>query len=62
MNTQHFRPSLTEPGVKYFLGETLKKCHEQRTELDYYMLNLGLLGVFISCFIPRPPVSIPAKR
>ena len=42
MNTQHFRPSLTEPGVKYFLGETLKKCHEQRTEVDYYMLNLGL--------------------
>ena len=47
MNSQQFRPSLTEPGVKYFLGETLKKCHEQRSEINYYMCNLGLLGVFI---------------
>ena len=48
MNSQQFRPSLTEPGVRYFLGETLKKCHEQRTEVNYYMINLGLLGVFIA--------------
>tara|TARA_B100001063_G_scaffold151723_1_gene141599 strand:+ start:1099 stop:1452 length:354 start_codon:yes stop_codon:yes gene_type:complete len=47
MNSQQFRPSLTEPGVKYFLSESLKKCHEQRVEVDYYMLNLGLLGVFV---------------
>ena len=33
------------------MGETLKKCHEQRSEVNYYMLNLGLLlslGVFIA--------------
>ena len=50
MNSQQFRPSLTEPGVKYFLGETLKKCHEQRSEVNYYMLNLGFL-VFLYAFI-----------
>ena len=48
MNSQQFRPSLTEPGVKYFLGESLKKCHEQRSEVNYYMTNLGLLGVFVA--------------
>ena len=48
MNSQQIRPSLTEPGVKYFLGESLKKCHEQRVEVDYYMTNLGLLGLFVA--------------
>jgi len=41
------RPSLTEPGVKYFLGETLKKCHNQRTEINYYMVNLSFFGLFV---------------
>ena len=48
MNSQQFRPSLTEPGVKYFLGETLKKCHQQRSEVNYYLINLGLLGLFVA--------------
>ena len=48
MNYQQNSPLLIEPGVKYFLGETLKKCHEQRSEVNYYMINLGLLGVFIA--------------
>ena len=41
------RPSLTEPGVKYFLGETLKKCHEKRSKSNYYFVNFGFLGLFI---------------
>ena len=24
---EHAKPRLTEPGVKYFLNETLKQCH-----------------------------------
>ena len=47
MNSQQFRPSLTEPGVKYFLGETLKNV-TNKEEVNYYMVNLGLLGVFIA--------------
>ena len=36
------RPLLTEPGVKYFLGQTLKQCHNIR--MNYYNLifNIGL--------------------
>lgn len=33
---------LIEPGVKYFIGETLKKCHE--TKFSYYnkLMNLSI--------------------
>ena len=24
---EYTKPMLTEPGVKYFIGETLKQCH-----------------------------------
>tara|TARA_B110000008_G_scaffold269097_1_gene297950 strand:+ start:631 stop:984 length:354 start_codon:yes stop_codon:yes gene_type:complete len=47
MNFAQNRPSLTEPGVKYFLGQTLKKCHSQRTEINYYMVNLSFFGLFV---------------
>ena len=41
------RPTLTEPGVKYFLKETLKNCKIKK-DLQFNMLmNLGLLGVFV---------------
>ena len=41
------RPILTEPGVKYFLGESLKRCNNQKKEINYYMLNLSLFGLFV---------------
>ena len=41
------RPTLTEPGVKYFLKETLKNCKIKK-DLQFNMLmNLGLLGMFV---------------
>jgi len=41
------RPILTEPGVKYFLKETLKNCKIKK-DLQFNMLmNLGLLGMFV---------------
>jgi len=41
------RPTLTEPGVKYFLKETLKNCKIKK-DLEFNMLmNLGLLGMFV---------------
>lgn len=39
------RPILTEPGVSYFLKETLKKC---KVKKDVEMNNLINLGLFIT--------------
>ena len=43
-------PSLTEPGVKYFLKETLKQCNQKKYEFNSTIYNLALLGFFISLF------------
>lgn len=42
------KPSLTEPGVMYFLKETLKQCNEKKTVFYNTVLNLGFLFIFIS--------------
>ena len=47
-------PILTEPGVKYFLGETLKNCNKQKKEYNYYLTNISFFFVFIiilSCYL-----------
>lgn len=41
-------PSLTEPGVLYFLKESLKKCNEKKTIFYNTLFNLGFLFIFIS--------------
>jgi hypothetical protein len=41
------RPMLTEPGVKYFLNETLKQCHLYREKHQNLMINIGLLLGFL---------------
>ena len=41
-------PRLIEPGVSYFLRETLKKCNEMKFKYYSTILNLGLLFFFIS--------------
>jgi len=39
---------LTEPGVKYFLNETLKQCHKFKEKYQNMVFNIGLLiGFFI---------------
>jgi len=40
------RPMLTEPGVKYFINETLKQCHRFREQYQNMMFNIGLLVLF----------------
>jgi hypothetical protein len=41
------RPTLTEPGVKYFLGETLKNCKKNKEIFNVQLFNLFLfLGFF----------------
>lgn len=41
-------PQLIEPNMKYYLYETLKKCHMNRTTTYYYILNIGIFAIF--CF------------
>ncbi len=37
------RPTLVEPGMKYFVNETLKKCGEFKEKYKNYLFNLGVL-------------------
>lgn len=41
------KPILTEPGVKYFLGETLKQCHQFKENYYNILINLGFFLGFI---------------
>ena len=41
------KPSLTEPGVKYFLNETLKQCHIVKNKFHNTVINVGLLIGFL---------------
>jgi len=47
MNTYIHSPSLTEPGVKYFLKETLKQCQDKKIKLYYFWTNIGFLILFV---------------
>lgn len=42
----YVRPSLTEPGVTYFLQETLKQCKQKREIFNNRLFNFVLLGGF----------------
>jgi hypothetical protein len=41
------KPLLTEPGVKYFLHETLKQCHIARDNFHNMIFNIGMLIAFV---------------
>ena len=43
---QYNKPMLTEPGVKYFINETLKQCHIFKETYQNTILNVGLLIFF----------------
>ena len=48
MNFDDFsKPMLTEPGVKYFLGATLKQCNDFRNKYNNILINTGLLIGFL---------------
>ena len=40
------KPSLIEPGVKYFLNETLKNCRNKKQLSEKININIALLVVF----------------
>lgn len=45
--TIYSKPMLTEPGVKYFLNETLKQCHSFREKYNNMLFNVGLFVGFL---------------
>lgn len=48
MNFDSFsKPVLVEPGVKYFLSETLKECKDFRLRYNNILYNVGLFVFFL---------------
>jgi len=41
------KPSLVEPGVKFFLYQTLKQCHVIRNNFHNTVFNIGLFLFFL---------------
>jgi hypothetical protein len=41
------KPHLIEPGVRYFLRETLKQTHEFKLKYQNTLFNIGLLVFFL---------------
>ena len=41
------KPMLTEPGVKFFLNETLKQCHKFKEKYNNMLFNIGLFIGFL---------------
>ena len=41
------KPALIEPGVKYFLKETLKLCHTFKESHNIFLLNISLFMGFL---------------
>ena len=41
------KPSLIEPGVKYFLGQTLKQCKEFKNKHNNMLFNIALFVGFV---------------
>jgi hypothetical protein len=44
---QYTKPILTEPGVKYFLNQTLKQCHIIKDKYKNFLFNLSLFIGFL---------------
>jgi hypothetical protein len=44
---EFYKPLLVDPGIKYFLHETLKKCKEYKETYNNYLYNAGLFIFFI---------------
>ena len=46
------KPSLVEPGVKYFLRETLKQCKDFKDKYHNTLFNIGLFVFLIGIMNP----------
>ena len=46
-NTEYSKPILIEPGIKYFLNETLKQCRLFKEKYNNTLFNITVLILFI---------------
>ena len=44
---EYSKPILIEPGVKYFINETLKQCRIFKEKYNNTLFNIAIFGVFI---------------
>jgi len=44
---EYSKPMLTEPGIKYFLSETLKQCNINKNKYYNLVINTSLFLLFI---------------
>jgi len=47
MNFEMSKPELVEPGVKYFLHQSLKQCHVIKEKFHNTIFNIGLFIAFL---------------
>jgi len=40
------KPLLTEPGIKYFINDMLKQCHNVKEKYQNMIINVGLFVMF----------------
>jgi hypothetical protein len=40
-------PKLIEPGIKFFLNESLKRCHSIKSNYHNYIFNIGIFFLFL---------------
>ena len=50
MDSDIAAPSLVEPGIKSFIGNTLKQCHDYKMKTYTLFLNLAVLTIFLLVF------------
>jgi len=44
---EYSKPILTEPGVKYFLSQTLRQCHKVKDNFHNIVFNVGMFVSFL---------------
>ena len=44
------KPTLVEPGVKYFINGSLKECRKFKDKHQNIFFNLGMIGLFVFIF------------
>ena len=47
-------PNLVDPGTRYYVSETLQRCHSTRVNIYYWIMNITVvvvIGLILACFV-----------
>ena len=44
-------PRLTEPGARHYMTNLLSNCHNNRVSIYLYILNIGVLVMFVGSIV-----------